>query len=706
MTRLRGLIAVMLLALAFSAAPAHADCDLPSISETRPPGTIVFNANHNVMQYCDGTVWKAMIYKTVEGGGADCPASPAINGTNPAGNYYNDVWKQGNYIYTAENDAGSQGLISAFTFDGTSWTHLDAESLGSTQGAYSVWGDGTYIYVAQEGSGVRALSFNGTAFTLIATYDTTGNAYDVWGDGTYIYVADGASGVHALTFNGTAWSFIATYNSPANASGVWGDGTYIYLADDDTTRALTFNGTAWSFISAYDNPNGAAALWGDGSYIYVSEAFAGIRALSFDGASWASLALEDRITAYGGDIHTHGGYIYIDGMAAVALTFDGSAFSVKGYYPAYPDSSGVFSDGTYLYVTGGFGGINAYTACTGGGDSTPDAFTPTDGTDVALSTLTTSDIVQITGISGSVATSISGGGSPQYRICADATCSSEVQTWTSSANTIENNQYLQLRLTSSASNSTMLSATMTVGTGSDQWDVTTVAGSYAANAVTFDGTADYLELNGGPTTFVSSKQLTASFWFRRNGGNGANQVFVRGSGNDFRIRFETSNLISITGDNAGGTTVLSLLTAAAITDTNWHHALVSVDLATAAAHLYIDDASALAGGPTLTNDFVDYPGTLTIGAVAGPSDPFNGDMADVWVDTGTYIDFSVAANRREFISAAGKPVDLGADGSAPTGSAPDIFFSGATAGWHTNKGTGTGFTEFGALTDAATSPSD
>src|SRR3546814_7073174 len=45
-----------------------------------------------------------------------------------------------------------------------------------------------------------------------------------------------------------------------------------------------------------------------------------------------------------------------------------------------------------------------------------------------------------------------------------------------------------------------------------------------------------------------------------------------------------------------------------------------------------------------------------------------------------------------------------ADGSTPTGSAPLVFLSGATASWHTNKGTGGGFTENGALTDAATDP--
>jgi len=74
--------------------------------------------------------------------------------------------------------------------------------------------------------------------------------------------------------------------------------------------------------------------------------------------------------------------------------------------------------------------------------------------------------------------------------------------------------------------------------------------------------------------------------------------------------------------------------------------------------------------------------------------------------TNEFVDLSIEANRRKFIDAIGKPVDLGVDGSTPTGTAPLIFLSGTTIDWHTNKGSGGGFTEVGALTTATTSPSD
>lgn len=109
-------------------------------------------------------------------------------------------------------------------------------------------------------------------------------------------------------------------------------------------------------------------------------------------------------------------------------------------------------------------------------DSTPDAFNFTDLSNQARSTLIVSNILQISGITGNVMTSITGGGGAQYRICTNGSSSaacdgSLVQNWTTGPATIQNNQYLQLRLTSGSSFGAMVSATMTVGAGSNQWDV-------------------------------------------------------------------------------------------------------------------------------------------------------------------------------------------------------------------------------------------
>lgn len=102
-------------------------------------------------------------------------------------------------------------------------------------------------------------------------------------------------------------------------------------------------------------------------------------------------------------------------------------------------------------------------------DTAPTAFDFTPNvTNAALNTLTTAaNTVTISGINTSAPVSVSGGGSPQIRINGGA--------WVTSG-TIANGQTLQLRLTSSGSGSTALTATVNVGGVTDTWSVTTAAG--------------------------------------------------------------------------------------------------------------------------------------------------------------------------------------------------------------------------------------
>jgi hypothetical protein len=86
-----------------------------------------------------------------------------------------------------------------------------------------------------------------------------------------------------------------------------------------------------------------------------------------------------------------------------------------------------------------------------------------------ISSLITSNVIQVN-LSDSV--SISGDGLPEYRVCSDSACNSEVQAWGSADGTINQGDFLQLRLTSNASWDATNSATITIGGNSDQWDVT------------------------------------------------------------------------------------------------------------------------------------------------------------------------------------------------------------------------------------------
>lgn len=102
-----------------------------------------------------------------------------------------------------------------------------------------------------------------------------------------------------------------------------------------------------------------------------------------------------------------------------------------------------------------------------GQDDTPDAFNFTDVTAQALNAVIISNAVTINGIGpAAVAVSVSGDGNPQITTDGGAT-------WGVSG-TINNGGTLQVRLTSANALNTLRSASVTVGTVSDQWDVTTM----------------------------------------------------------------------------------------------------------------------------------------------------------------------------------------------------------------------------------------
>jgi len=236
---------------------------------------------------------------------------------------------------------------------------------------------------------------------------------------------------------------------------------------------------------------------------------------------------------------------------------------------------------------------------------------------------------------------------------------------------------------------------------------------YAPYAVTFDGTNDYLSYTA--STSSDSKQFTFSFWVRRNVIT-QDWIFALvnngGAGTDRRLEFFfDGGPLAVRGRSSAGTDLLEVYSSD-INDTDWHHYMGSFDLSdTGKRHLYIDNVSDLATVFVYTN------GTIEMGGGAGPQTyianreaagastlRLNGDMAQFWFESGTYIDLSDAGNRAKFVSALVRPVDMGVDGSIPTGSSPDVYLEGVLAGWATNKGTGGGFTTNGTLTTASTSP--
>ena len=218
-------------------------------------------------------------------------------------------------------------------------------------------------------------------------------------------------------------------------------------------------------------------------------------------------------------------------------------------------------------------------------------------------------------------------------------------------------------------------------------------GSYVPNAVQFNTDSDYLQADPDDLGFEDSNKFTMSVWARLDAiGNQASLLRSQpgridiglSNADDFQFVFRDASASQlITADCSG------------VTAGQWYHFLISVDLSQDAVHCYTNDQDNLSifSGPVNgVIDFATNPNFYRVGrhGTTGGQN-WDGQIADLWLDVGTYIDLSVEANRRKFISASGMPMYLGEDGSIPTGVSPDIFLSGDTVDWHTNKGAGVGY---------------
>lgn len=220
--------------------------------------------------------------------------------------------------------------------------------------------------------------------------------------------------------------------------------------------------------------------------------------------------------------------------------------------------------------------------------------------------------------------------------------------------------------------------------------------------VTFDGSNDYTSRNADHTGAADGKNGLISLWFKLNGGDGTLMVIYGNDGNDQEVRRNADNTISIVAASTGiGDDLLMVSNSTYTDDDSWHHLLCAYNVATGTKQLYIDGADDLAAGSTSSNDNLDYThANHLIGARSGGGNKFNGDLSEVYINLAATMDISTAANRELFIR-ANRPSNMGSDGSIPTGTAPICYFSArhgdAAAAFATNRGTGEGYTETGAL---------
>lgn len=249
-----------------------------------------------------------------------------------------------------------------------------------------------------------------------------------------------------------------------------------------------------------------------------------------------------------------------------------------------------------------------------------------------------------------------------------------------------------------------------------------VASGFQVDAAAFDGANDALSVGGNLVGALSASKFTFAGFFKISATATFQWIFLD---QDTVAEAAFAVMIYQAGDNKiwceayGPVGELFQVTInTTVNDGAWHHLCVSIDTGFSAGNKLISAAvDRAAASVTVVADVsaafnIGYASAVDwfFGGVPAYIQPSALECAEVWVSFVDYFDWSSATNLDKFMTAGGKPIDLGADGSAPTGIAPIIYLhldnNEAPANFALNAGSGGNFTVTGALATAATSPSD
>lgn len=229
------------------------------------------------------------------------------------------------------------------------------------------------------------------------------------------------------------------------------------------------------------------------------------------------------------------------------------------------------------------------------------------------------------------------------------------------------------------------------------------------NAVDYNGSTDYLNRNGALTGISGVTQGLVSLWVRIDGGDGTNRSVFEFGSTGLRMLLSGNKFYMTLADGTGDRHDWSANNSGSgyLASATWRHVLFAWQTqSTKVFQSYITDVlDTNLEIDTGTNFTVPQPTAFGIGSLfGGGSNYWDGCMAETYIALNQYLDISVQANRRKFISSALKPVSLGSDGSTPTGSAPCIYLPNPAAIVGNNAGNGGNFVIHGSPAVASTTP--
>ena len=230
------------------------------------------------------------------------------------------------------------------------------------------------------------------------------------------------------------------------------------------------------------------------------------------------------------------------------------------------------------------------------------------------------------------------------------------------------------------------------------------------NATNFNGTTNWFRRQLALTGVIDGSLGLLSYWVKPRVIKTHRILDAVGAGVRVSVDSGASNTPSIGLENTSGSDLVIAFADGPIPIDKWAHVLMSWDVTTADSelfHMVINDVVQATAPSTLTAGTIDYTHadwTLGSGITAPPVNQLDGCLSEFYFNTAEYLDVRDVVERRKFISAQGEPVDLGATGDTPTGTAPAIYLPNAFGTFGTNAGTGGDFTDQGTATACNTIP--
>lgn len=237
---------------------------------------------------------------------------------------------------------------------------------------------------------------------------------------------------------------------------------------------------------------------------------------------------------------------------------------------------------------------------------------------------------------------------------------------------------------------------------------------YPVGAATFDGTTAYLKRESSDLN-ISSGIL--SLWFNLNATSGSfNALFCAYLSSPvsylYALRNGTNNIFI---QLVSGAHTFNYTSSTTYVSSGWHHLMTSWNTNLSAgnkvASLYVDgvdvkgSVSDAGSAFTMGSSFNHYVGVNnTTGSVG--TQFFKGGLAEVYFNGTQFLDLTILANRRKFLTASKRPAFLGLDGKLPTGSQPQVYLRGSGVGFNVESGSLGNYTTVGALTTPTTTPSN